>query len=92
MADEVGKRWSETDRSIDGIGLDCPGSTSAHKGGRHRNRTRLSPVDQRAVYQEIDATTSSITSVAPPPMDRTRASRAMRSIGLSRMKPIAPWN
>ena len=31
------------------------------------------------------ATSSSMTSVAPPPIDWTRASRAMRSIGVPRM-------
>ena len=38
------------------------------------------------------ATSSSITSVAPPPIFCTRASRDMRSIVLSRMKPMPPWN
>ena len=38
------------------------------------------------------ATSSSITSVAPPPMDSTRESRARRSMALSRMYPIPPWN
>ncbi len=38
------------------------------------------------------ATSSSMTSVAPPPMACTRASRAMRSIAVSRIRPMPPWN
>src|ERR1700704_1254858 len=38
------------------------------------------------------ATSSSMTSEAPPPIDWTRASRAMRSTAVSRTKPMPPWN
>lgn len=36
------------------------------------------------------ATSSSMTSVAPPPIVRILASRAMRSIGVPMMKPVPP--
>jgi hypothetical protein len=51
---------------------------------------KLGPIPRRAVHPDHPpyirfATSSSSTSVAPPPIACTRASRDMRSIALSRM-------
>ncbi len=60
-----------------------PGESDAYRGARE---TLLAEEIESAQNPQIRfATSSSITSVAPPPMDWTRASRDMRSTGVSRM-------
>ncbi|MEY3031287.1 MAG: hypothetical protein RL058_1650, partial [Actinomycetota bacterium] len=56
---------------------------SEEQGTQTRNRTHTE-TDQADTIERL-ATSSSITSVAPPPIGRMRASRYMRSTGVSRM-------
>jgi hypothetical protein len=52
---------------------------------REENHAECGKFHSRNRGQIRLATSSSITSVAPPPIDCTRASRAIRSMALSRM-------
>jgi hypothetical protein len=55
------------------------------RSARRASETCLRGVSPRRVSYSRFATSSSITSVAPPPIDCTRASRVMRSMADSRM-------
>src|SRR5262245_57048260 len=86
-------------RDIGILPLSCPTCQAAVANGRQPPATlhgvvfdvlaaRPPRCQQERLLAHIRlATSSSITSVAPPPIVRTRASRTMRSIAVPRMKP-----
>ena len=71
-----GRRSTSTSRTPSG---------SRPRSGRRGSGTRSGPGRRADYASKRFATSSSITSVAPPPIASTRASRTSRSIGLSRM-------